>query len=191
MFEPSFLFGQFVGGLSIAMFLFLIASGLSLIFGVLRILNFAHGSFYMVGAYLAWQPQSRTLDALGGYGLVESHVRLGGEHVKMLGARISPAVLSTLGVAPQIGRLFTEDDDRSGAAPAVILSDALARERPGSPAGAVGAALVLDGLAHTIVGVMPPASAFPEPGVRFWIPYAIPGSPARRRDRSSSRRLPG
>lgn len=55
MFEPSFLFGQFVGGLSIAMFLFLIASGLSLIFGVLRILNFAHGSFYMIGAYLAWQ----------------------------------------------------------------------------------------------------------------------------------------
>jgi branched-subunit amino acid ABC-type transport system permease component len=37
------------------MFLFLIASGLSLIFGVLRVLNFAHGSFYMIGAYLAWQ----------------------------------------------------------------------------------------------------------------------------------------
>jgi branched-subunit amino acid ABC-type transport system permease component len=55
MLEPSFLFGQFVGGLSIAMFLFLIASGLALIFGVLRILNFAHGSFYMLGAYLAWQ----------------------------------------------------------------------------------------------------------------------------------------
>jgi branched-subunit amino acid ABC-type transport system permease component len=55
MLEPSFLIGQFVGGLSIAMFLFLIASGLALIFGVLRILNFAHGSFYMVGAYLAWQ----------------------------------------------------------------------------------------------------------------------------------------
>lgn len=55
MLEPSFLFGQFVGGLSIAMFLFLIASGLALIFGVLRILNFAHGSFYMIGAYLAWQ----------------------------------------------------------------------------------------------------------------------------------------
>ena len=37
------------------MFLFLIASGLSLIFGVLRVLNFAHGSFYMIGAYVAWQ----------------------------------------------------------------------------------------------------------------------------------------
>ena len=53
--EFSFLFGQFVGGLTAAMFLFLIASGLSLIFGVLRVLNFAHGSFYMIGAYLAWQ----------------------------------------------------------------------------------------------------------------------------------------
>ncbi len=53
--DSSFLFGQFLGGLTAAMFLFLIASGLSLIFGILRILNFAHGSFYMIGAYLAWQ----------------------------------------------------------------------------------------------------------------------------------------
>jgi branched-chain amino acid transport system permease protein len=53
--ELSFLFGQFLGGLTAAMFLFLIASGLSLMFGVLRVLNFAHGSFYMIGAYLAWQ----------------------------------------------------------------------------------------------------------------------------------------
>jgi branched-subunit amino acid ABC-type transport system permease component len=53
--SPSFLFSQFMGGLTTAMFLFLIASGLSLIFGVMRIINFAHGSFYMFGAYLAWQ----------------------------------------------------------------------------------------------------------------------------------------
>jgi branched-chain amino acid transport system permease protein len=51
----SFLFSQFMGGLTTAMFLFLIASGLSLVFGVMRIINFAHGSFYMIGAYLAWQ----------------------------------------------------------------------------------------------------------------------------------------
>jgi branched-chain amino acid transport system permease protein len=51
----SSVFSQFMGGLTAAMFLFLIASGLSLIFGVLRVLNFAHGSFYMLGAYIAWQ----------------------------------------------------------------------------------------------------------------------------------------
>ena len=53
--DPAFLFSQFMGGLTAAMFLFLIASGLSLVFGVMRVLNFAHGSFYMIGAYIAWQ----------------------------------------------------------------------------------------------------------------------------------------
>lgn len=42
-----------MSGLSYASTLFLVASGLSLIFGVTRIVNFAHGSFYMIGAYLA------------------------------------------------------------------------------------------------------------------------------------------
>lgn len=41
-------------GLSEAMYLWLVAAGLSLIFGVLRVLNFAHGSFYMLGAYLTF-----------------------------------------------------------------------------------------------------------------------------------------
>lgn len=51
----EFLFAQSLSGLTAAMFLFLIAAGLSLIFGVLGVLNFAHGSFYMIGAYLAFQ----------------------------------------------------------------------------------------------------------------------------------------
>jgi branched-chain amino acid transport system permease protein len=51
----SFVFAQSLSGLTAAMFLFLIASGLSLIFGVLRVLNFAHGTFYMLGAYSAYQ----------------------------------------------------------------------------------------------------------------------------------------
>lgn len=55
MLSPSFLIAQFLSGLTAAMFLFIVASGLSLIFGVLRVLNFAHGSFYMLGAYMAWQ----------------------------------------------------------------------------------------------------------------------------------------
>ena len=53
--DLTFVFAQAVSGLTAAMFLFLIASGLSLIFGVLRVLNFAHGSFYMLGAYSAYQ----------------------------------------------------------------------------------------------------------------------------------------
>jgi branched-chain amino acid transport system permease protein len=43
---------QVMSGLSVGMFLFLLSVGMSLIFGVTRIVNLAHGSFYMVGAYL-------------------------------------------------------------------------------------------------------------------------------------------
>jgi branched-chain amino acid transport system permease protein len=47
-------------GLSLGMLLFLLASGLTLIFGMLRTINFAHGAFYMLGAYLSYQVVSWT-----------------------------------------------------------------------------------------------------------------------------------
>lgn len=50
----SCLVTQITSGLIIGMLLFLIASGVTLIFGVLNIINFAHGSLYMAGAYIAW-----------------------------------------------------------------------------------------------------------------------------------------
>ena len=50
----DFLVVQFLNGLASASSLFLVAAGLSLIFGVSRIVNFAHGSFYMLGAYAAY-----------------------------------------------------------------------------------------------------------------------------------------
>ena len=54
---------QFLNGLAAASSLFLLAAGLSLIFGVSRIVNFAHGSLYMLGMYLAvWlSPKRRVL----------------------------------------------------------------------------------------------------------------------------------
>jgi branched-subunit amino acid ABC-type transport system permease component len=53
--DLSFLAVQLISGLSLATLLFLVASGLTLIFGVGNVFNFAHGSFYMLGAYLAYQ----------------------------------------------------------------------------------------------------------------------------------------
>src|SRR6202045_2472703 len=49
----AFYFVQFPTGLASASSLFLLASGLSIIFGVTRIVNFAHGSFFILGAYIA------------------------------------------------------------------------------------------------------------------------------------------
>lgn len=52
--SSSCLVTQMTSGLIIGMLVFLIASGLTLIFGVLNVINFAHGSFYMLGAYFAY-----------------------------------------------------------------------------------------------------------------------------------------
>lgn len=52
--SPTMLFIQVMNSISLGMNLFIIAAGLTLVFGVLRIVNFAHGSFYMVGAYVAY-----------------------------------------------------------------------------------------------------------------------------------------
>jgi branched-chain amino acid transport system permease protein len=51
----SIFVAQLVSGLTSAMTLFLVASGLTLIFGVVNVFNFAHGSFYLLGAYFAYQ----------------------------------------------------------------------------------------------------------------------------------------
>ena len=51
---------QLLNGVEYGLLLFLVASGLTLIFGVLGVLNFAHGSFYMLGAYLAYWVGERT-----------------------------------------------------------------------------------------------------------------------------------
>lgn len=50
---PTFLI-QLLNAVQYGLLLFLVASGLTLIFGIMGIINLAHGSFYMIGAYLAW-----------------------------------------------------------------------------------------------------------------------------------------
>jgi len=51
---------QLLNGVEYGLLLFLVASGLTLVFGILGVLNFAHGSFYMLGAYLAYWFAERT-----------------------------------------------------------------------------------------------------------------------------------
>jgi branched-subunit amino acid ABC-type transport system permease component len=62
--NPTFVLTQFMNGLSLGMNLFIIAAGLTIVLGVLRVINFAHGAFYMVGAYVTYS----IVRALGGFG---------------------------------------------------------------------------------------------------------------------------
>ena len=58
--DSAFLLIQLLNGLQYGLLLFLVSSGLTLVFGIMGIINLAHGSFYMVGAYLAWSLASTT-----------------------------------------------------------------------------------------------------------------------------------
>lgn len=51
---------QLLNSLQYGLLLFMLAAGLTLIFGIMGVVNLAHGSFYMLGAYLAWFISSQT-----------------------------------------------------------------------------------------------------------------------------------
>ncbi len=126
--------------------------------------------------YDAWRQRTSTLDAIGGYAIGDYQVGVtpGSERVKMFGARIPAALLDTLGASPALGRFFRDDEEHENGPRAVVLSDALWRERYGSNRTVIGSSLEVDGAACTIVGVARPAFDFPDPRVRFWMPYVMP-----------------
>ncbi|MDP3940326.1 MAG: branched-chain amino acid ABC transporter permease, partial [Deltaproteobacteria bacterium] len=88
--DPGFIAVQCLNGLTQAMFLFLIASGLSLIFGVLGVLNFAHGSLYMLGAYLSYTVASLFVGSPVGFWLA---LVLGSVGVALLGGIVESVFL--------------------------------------------------------------------------------------------------
>lgn len=99
----SSLFVQLLNGLSGASTLFLIAVGLSLIFGVTRIVNFAHGSLYMLGAYLAWSLIERFGNSYLGFwgGVLLAVIITGG-----IGALIEMMLLRRIYKAPELFQLL-------------------------------------------------------------------------------------
>ena len=93
---------QLLNGLAGASSLFLVAAGLSLIFGVTRIVNFAHGSFYMVGIYVAYSLVEWLGDGLGFWpALLLSAVMVG-----VLGALVEMTLLRRIYRAPELFQLL-------------------------------------------------------------------------------------
>ena len=107
----------------------------------------------------------------------------------MHGARVSASLFPLLGVDAAIGRTFTADEDRTGAAKVVVISHELWTRRYGGEAGLVNRTIDLDGVAYTVIGVMPDELLFPTgkqlhallsfgPRIDFWRPLALPADPS-------------
>lgn len=97
----GFFIAQLLTGLANASALFMVASGLSLIFGVTRIVNFAHGSFYMLGAYVGYT----TMQMLPGMVGFWAAILLTGVIVGIIGVIVEICVLRPVYRAPELFQL--------------------------------------------------------------------------------------
>ena len=127
----AFYFVQFLTGLASAASLFLVASGLSIIFGVTRIVNFAHGAFYMLGAYLAFRLTERFSGALGFWGGIVAAALM----VALIGVIVEMVLLRRIYHSPELFQLLATFGLTLMVQDLVVLiwgpSDMLGRRAPG------------------------------------------------------------
>jgi putative ABC transport system permease protein len=108
----------------------------------------------------------------------------GGEPERIPAARVSSSLFKLLGISPQLGRVFTADEDRQGQENVVVLGDHIWKRRFGGDPNILGKTLLLNGIPHTVIGVMPPGFRFPEgpehhatvgpfPPAEMWRPMAL------------------
>jgi putative ABC transport system permease protein len=95
--------------------------------------------------------------------------------------RISPRFFTVLGVSAAIGRTLTPQEEVFGGPRAIVLSDAFWRKRFNGDPTAVGRQMVLTGVSHTIVGVMPPTFKYPTATTEIWTPAQFGGGMMRER----------
>jgi putative ABC transport system permease protein len=95
-----------------------------------------------------------------------------GEPERIEGAYVSAEFFSTLGAQPALGRGFEPHEERPGAAPVVVISHALWRNRFGADPNALGKSLLLDGRSYQIVGVAPAGQEFPIKA-QLWTPLNL------------------
>ena len=122
--------------------------------------------------FRSWQADNRTLSSIGIFTGSSFNLASGDGADYVEGAEQSWTMFRTLGIAPALGRDFREEEDRPGGPQVVILSDRLWRERFDGRADAIGREVMLNGVPHTIIGVMPPGIGFPGQAAA-WTPLQL------------------
>ena len=120
--------------------------------------------------YLDWKAQARSFQSLAAVELGNFNVRAGDHPERIQGARVTAELFPMLSIPPLMGRVFSSAEDSPGAPHVVILGEGLWRERFGADERILGDDVWLDGVPHTVIGVMPARLRLF--GARLWVPMA-------------------
>jgi len=124
------------------------------------------------GMYAEWNKYNQSFSILALVQDSENAVAAAGGQLpeKLSSAKVSWNLLTTLGVAPALGRDFTADDDMLAANGTVLLGWSLWKRRFGADRGIVNRTIYIDAKPYTVAGVMPEWFAYPRPDTQMWTP---------------------
>jgi putative ABC transport system permease protein len=131
--------------------------------------------------FLDWEAQNRVFSAMGAYFTAPLALAERGEAARLEGAAVTPGFFATMGVRPEIGRVFAAEETRPGRDRVVILSHGVWTRVFGADPTLVGRSIQLEGEAYLVAGIMPAGFRFPEDGADVWVPLTVPDNVATQR----------
>lgn len=115
-----------------------------------------------------WREQNSVFENIAVFRRQSFNLTSGSEPERLNGSQVSASLFSILRYQPALGRAFTDEEDKPGANPVVILSHGLWQRRFGSDPHLLGQTLTMSGRGFTVIGVMPQSFAFPT-RVELWV----------------------
>jgi predicted permease len=122
--------------------------------------------------FVEFRDNTQAFASVGGYSIGAANLGTDPPS-RSVQAQVTPELMPTLGVAPEHGRWFNDDDARPGAAPVAILSWELWQRAYGGDAGLVGQTLFVNGVSTEVVGVMPRGYDIHDQKVELWRPITL------------------
>src|ERR1051326_619028 len=111
--------------------------------------------------FLDWRTHNQTFEKMGVYNRASYNLAGADEAERIVTGQFSADLFSVLRVNPLHGRVFTNDEDKPGGTPVVVLSYALWQRRFGGRLSVLNQPITLNGKSYTVIGVMPESYAYP------------------------------
>jgi putative ABC transport system permease protein len=121
--------------------------------------------------FVEWRERNKSFEYLGMVGPSRQNIVLDGQPEEIAGFVASADALNALGTQPQMGRLFTPEEDLQGAERVMVISHEFWQSRLGGRSDVLGLSLTVNQQPRTVVGVMPPRFNIEGAAAPYIVPY--------------------